>query len=170
MPIENLGLSLAYWLHMLATVAWIGGLVAMSLYVIPAARRSLDQDAYIRFLGNVQGKLQRIGWLSLAILIATGLFQLSAHPSYEGFLAINNPWAMAIFAKHMVIGGMVLSSAYITWVLNPRLQRLALMQAAGKVNDANQATDLRRKEAAALRVNLWLSVVVLLLTALARAA
>lgn len=170
MPIDNLGLSLAYWLHMIATVAWIGGLVALSLYVIPAARRTLDQETYIHFLGNVQGKLQRIGWFSLAVLVGTGLFQLSAHPSYEGFLAINTPWAVAIFAKHMVIGGMVLTSAYITWVVNPRLQRLALMQAAGKAISVDQTAELRRREAAALRVNLWLSVVVLLLTALARAA
>lgn len=170
MVIENLGLSLAYWLHMLATVAWIGGLVALSLFVIPAARRTLKGEAYARFLGDVQGKLQRIGWFSLAVLVGTGLFQLSAHPSYEGFLAINSPWAMAIFTKHMVIGGMVISSAYITWVLNPRLQRLALVQAAGKDIDANQMDDLRRREALALRINLWLSVVVLLLTALARAA
>ncbi len=170
MTIDNPGLSLAYWLHMLATVAWIGGLVALNLFVIPAARRTLDPEVYIRFLANVQGKIQRIGWLSLAVLIGTGLFQLSAHPSYQGFLAIQNPWAIAIFAKHMVIGGMVLSSAYITWVLNPRLQRLALMKAAGKEIDASQASDLRRREAAALRINLWLSVVVLLLTALARAA
>lgn len=170
MAIENLGLSLAYWLHMLATVAWIGGLVAVSLYVIPAARRTIEGETYARFLGSVYGKLQRIGWLSLAVLIGTGLFQLASHPSYEGFLAIHTPWAAAIFTKHMVIGGMVAASAYITWVLNPRLSRLALIQAAGKPIDAQQLADLRRREALAMRANLWLSVVVLLLTALARAA
>lgn len=170
MQIDNLGLSLAYWLHMLATVAWIGGLVALSLYVIPAARRTLDGDAYVSFLGNVQGKLQRIGWLSLVILIGTGLFQLAAHPQYQGFLAIESPWAVAIFIKHLVIGLMILSSAYITWVVNPRLQRLALLQMTGKETDAGRMTELRRRETLALRVNLWLSVLVLLLTALARAA
>ncbi len=170
MQIDTLGLSLAYWLHMLATVAWIGGLVALALYVIPAARRTLEGDAYASFLGNVQGKLQRIGWLSLVILIGTGLFQLAAHPQYQGFLAIESPWAVAIFVKHLVIGLMILSSAYITWVVNPRLQRLALLQAAGKDADAGRLTELRRRETLALRVNLWLSVLVLLLTALARAA
>ncbi len=154
MRFENLGLSLAYWLHMLATVAWIGGLVALSLFVIPAARRTLEGEAYARFLGNVLGKLQRIGWLSLTVLVGTGLFQLAAHPSYEGFLAVTSPWAMAIFAKHMVIGGMVISSAYITWVLNPRLQRLALLQTAGKEIDRSQMDDLRRREALALRINI----------------
>ncbi len=170
MQTENLGLSLAYWLHMLATVAWIGGLVALSLYVIPAARRTLDRDAYASFLGNVQGRLQRIGWLSLVILIGTGLFQMAAHPQYQGFLAIDSPWAVAIFVKHLVIGLMIISSVYITWVVAPRLQRLALLLAAGKEADAAQMTGLRRRETLALRINLWLSVLVLLLTALARAA
>jgi uncharacterized membrane protein len=35
-------LSLAYWLHMVATVAWIGGLVALVILVLPVARRIMD--------------------------------------------------------------------------------------------------------------------------------
>lgn len=170
MQIENLGLTVMYWLHMLATVAWIGGLVALSLFVIPSARQSLDADAYARFLGGVQTRLQRIGWFSLAILIGTGLFQLSAHPSYQGFLVVDSPWAAAIFVKHLVIGGMVLSSAYITWGLTPKLQRLALLQAAGRQSDPANAGRLRRQETLFFRLNLGLSVLVLLLTAFARAA
>ncbi len=45
-------LSLAYWLHMLATVAWIGGLVTLSLLVLPAARQSLDDQAYAGLIGT----------------------------------------------------------------------------------------------------------------------
>ena len=43
-------LALVYWLHMLATVAWIGGIVSISILVLPAARKSLkpaDQLAFI---------------------------------------------------------------------------------------------------------------------------
>lgn len=170
MQIENLGLTVAYWLHMLATVAWIGGLVGLSLFVIPAARQSLEADAYARFLGGVQMRLQRMGWFSLAVLAGTGLFQLSSHPSYQGLLVVESPWAVAILIKHLVIGGMVLSSAYITWGLTPKLQRLALLQAAGRQSDPANADRLRRQETLFFRLNLGLSIVVLLLTAIARAA
>ena len=33
-------LSLAFWLHMLATVAWIGGLVAVAILVLPGAKKN----------------------------------------------------------------------------------------------------------------------------------
>ncbi len=161
-------LAVAYWLHMLATIVWLGGLVALALFVIPAARTSLPDNTYADFLSRVQLKLQRIGWFSLAVLTGTGMFQMSEHPAYEGFLAVNNSWAVAIFAKHAVIGLMVASSIYVTWGLTPRLRRLAILQAAGKeVNPSEQAA-LQRKEALALKINLGLSVIILLLTALAR--
>jgi uncharacterized membrane protein len=170
MQTENIGLVLAYWLHMLATIAWIGGLAALSLFVIPAARRTLEPETYARFLGRLQIQLQRIGWFSLAILIGTGLFEMAGHPAYQGFLKIDSSWAVAIFIKHIVIGGMVAASAYITWGLTPGLQRLAMLQAAGAETDQARLQSLRRKEIMLFRINLGLSALVLLLTAFARAA
>jgi len=162
------GLAVMYWLHMLATIAWLGSLFALGLMVIPAARRTLPDSMYAAFLGRIQISIQRVGWLSLAVLIATGMFQMSAHPAYEGFLSVNNPWAMAIFAKHAVIGLMVVSSAYVTWVLTPALHRMSFVQAAGGDVDPIERAGLLRRERVALRVNLVLSVIIILLTALAR--
>jgi len=166
----NFGLALAYWLHIIATVVWIGGIMSLSLLVIPAARRTLDANAYAALFTRLQAGLQRIGWLSLAVLIATGMFQMSAHPSYDGLLALTNSWAVAIFAKHILVGLMVAVSAYITWGLMPSLSRMNFQMAAGlNVDDEKKAGFLRR-EKTALNLNLILSILVLLLTAIARSA
>src|SRR5512135_546878 len=114
-PVEML--ALFYWLHMLATVAWIGGLAALSLLVLPAARAALDLPAYAALLNGIQRRLEPVGWFSLALLTGTGLFQMSANPNYHGFLAITNRWAVAILLKHLVFGGMIAVSAYLTWWL-----------------------------------------------------
>lgn len=161
-------LTIAYWLHMLATVVWLGGLAALSLIILPAARKSLEPAAQSKLLAQIQARFQPVGWFSLAILAVTGMFQMSAHPAYQGFLAIDSSWAAAILIKHLVIGLMVLAAGYMTWGVLPALQRSALMLAAGKQVDAAQIDRLRRREIAILRVNLALSVVVLLLTAWAR--
>jgi len=168
--LPDFALALAYWLHILATVTWIGGLMALAVLVIPAARRTLQPVDYAAFLGRLQGNLQRVGWLSLAVLAGTGLFQMSAHPSYDGFLAISNAWAVAILLKHLVIGLMVLAGGYLTWGLMPALQRIALQRAAGATVDAAKDAGLRKRESQILTINLVLSIVVLLLTAIARAA
>lgn len=163
-------LALVYWLHMVATVTWIGGLTALAWVVLPAAQRSLNPDAYQKLLADFRPRLQRLGWFSLAVLTVTGMFQMSAHPAYQGFLAITNSWAVAILLKHIVIGGLVVISAYLTWGLVPALQRLALLQAAGADTPSGQVERLQRVERRLLNLSLLLSLVILAFTALARAA
>jgi len=161
-------LTLAYWFHMLATVAWVGGLAALSLFVLPAARKALKGESYAAFLAQVNSRLQGLGWFSLAVLVVTGLFQMSANKNYAGFLAIENNWARAILAKHLVIGLMVLVSAYLTWFLHPEYQRLVLRQTHGLATDEAALSVLQRRETLLLRLNLGISVLVLVLTAIAR--
>ncbi|MEW5869238.1 MAG: CopD family protein [Chloroflexota bacterium] len=163
-------LTLAYWLHMLATVAWMGGLAALTILVLPAARKALAAPAYLAFLGEVQRRLDPLAWFCLALLGGTGLLQMSASPNYQGFLAIQGRWATAILLKHLVFLGMAGLSAYLSWGLLPRLRRLALLQARGRKVDEREASGLQQQEAWLLRLNLFLGVLVLALTAVARAA
>jgi uncharacterized membrane protein len=162
-------LSSIYALHLLATVVWVGGLASLALLLGPSARRVLDQGTYAVMLGQMQRRLQALGWFSLLVLTVTGLFQMSANPNYKGFLAIANPWAVAILLKHLTFGGMILVSGYVTWGLYPALHRTSLQQAAGREVGA-QLARLHRQERWALWANLALAVLILAFTALARAA
>ncbi|MHB1339576.1 MAG: hypothetical protein ACYCYG_12260 [Bellilinea sp.] len=168
MTLPTLALALAYWLHIIATVMWVGGIMTLSVLVIPAARRTLETKDYVALLGRLQEGLQRVGWLSLAVLVGTGMFQMAAHPSYDGLLGITNNWAVAIFIKHLVISLMVLVSAYLTWGLMPALRRIALQRAAGLTVDEEKNRLLQRRESLVLTINLVLSIIVLLFTAIAR--
>jgi len=166
--IPQWGLILAYWLHMLATIAWIGGLAAVVLLILPAARKSLPDEAFAGFLEAVQKRLEPLGWLSLAVLAGTGLFQMSASPNYQGLLAVGNTWAAAILVKHLAFLGMIGVSAFLTWGVLPELRRLALKRARGK--ETPEASRMERREILLLRLNLILGVMILGLTAVARAA
>jgi len=162
------GLSVIYWLHMLATVVWIGSLAAISLLILPVARRTLDARAFSAFLGGLQQRLDPLAWLSLVVLLGTGMFQMSASPHYSGFLAIRGQWAIAILTKHVVFLGMMALSAYVTWGLLPELRRVALRQASGQ--NVPEAEKLLQREISLMRLNLILGVIILALTAIARAA
>jgi uncharacterized membrane protein len=164
----NWALTAAYWLHMLATVTWIGSLAALALIVLPAAQRVLDNKAFADLLTEIQKRLEPLGWFCLALLVGTGMFQLSVNQSYQGFLAIHNSWAVAILIKHILFGLMIAVSAYLTWFLLPGLRRTALLQAQGK--DSPTLAALQRRNLLLLRLNLVLAVFILALTALARAS
>jgi len=165
---DSLGLTIAYWMHILATVIWIGGLASLSLFVLPAARRSMQPVQYSTFLTSIQGRIQQIGWFSLIVLIFTGMFQMISHPNYQGFLVISTTWAEAILIKHLTVGVMLILSAYITWGVMPALERMAFRQSMGKPGDPEELEKLQQRETVLLRVNLFLAIIVLLLTAWAR--
>ena len=162
-------LTAIYWLHMLATVVWVGGQAALALLVLPAARKTLKDADFTAFFAQVNRKLQLVGWISLTILIGTGMFQMSASPSYQGFLSITNTWAVAILSKHLVIALLIGLSAYSTWGLAPALERLSLLRSHGKGSEA-EFISFQKREELLVRINLAISIVVLLLTAWARSA
>jgi uncharacterized membrane protein len=161
-------LAAAYWLHMLATVLWIGGLVVLALVVLPAAQKILDTAGYASLLDELRRRLDPLGWLCILMLLASGMFQMSASPYYEGFLAIEGLWSGSILVKHLLFGLMVLISGYATWGLMPALRREALLQSRGKGTPKLDA--LQRRSIRLMQLNLALGVLVLLLTSIARAS
>lgn len=163
------GLRLAYWLHMAATIVWIGGLFFQAAVLTPVLTKTTSSEDQVRWLSAVRRRFDSLAWLSLAVLIATGLSQMSASPNYQGFLQIGNTWSVAILSKHLVIGVMILVAAYQTWFLYPQLDRGLLLRAAGADGGSDPAR-LRARHLHSTRLNLALGVAVLALTAIARTA
>ena len=168
MPTPQWVLLIAFWLHMLATVVWLGSLAAVSLWVLPSMQRSLPANQYADWLLQANQRLSAIGWFSLALLTVTGLIQMGANVNYTGLLSFANDWALAILLKHIVIFGMVGVSAYITWNVAPTLQRAALRRSAGASEHEEQILGARLQRL--ILINLVLGFVVLAFTALARIA
>ena len=161
-------LTLVYWLHMLATVAWIGGIVSISILVLPAAHKSLKPVDLLAFIEAMQKRLEPLAWFSLGLLIATGLFQLSANSHYNGFFDISAQWSLAIFVKHGLVALMVVVSAVQTWEVLPAIRRTLLRRNKGASEE--EIMHLQKREERLLRVNFLLSILILGATALARAA
>lgn len=168
MTTPDWALTLAFWVHMLATVVWLGALTTLTFVVIPLGHKHLEAEAYKSLLDGVQKRVDPVSWFSLALLIATGLIQMSANPNYEGFLAIQNRWSLAILVKHLVFLMMIAVSGTLTWKILPGLRHNALRRARGL--DTPEGGRLRNQELFLLRLNLVLSLAILALTALARTA
>ena len=159
-------LALIYWLHMLATVVWVGSLAAISLLVLPAMKRTLNAENQLIFIEAMQKRLEPIAWFSISLLIVTGLFQMSLNPHYDGFLSISTQWSLAILTKHILGMIMVVVSAIQTWEVIPAIRRGILL--SKKHDNAEELDALRRREITLLRINFGLSTLILLATAFAR--
>ena len=162
-------ISASFFLHLLATVAWIGGLVTLALIVQPVLNRVVGEAAErARLLEAILKRFQPIANLSLAVLILTGMVQTFTSRFYKGFLALDNAWAQAIFLKHIAVLGMITVAAVITFSVQPALKRNALLIANG-LADEQQIARLQKQQTRLSQINLSLSLIVLLFTAMATA-
>jgi len=159
-------LVLSYWLHLLATVIWLGGMALMALVAWPAlGKGSLAANHWLilqqKFLPWVNG--------SLVLLLITGFFQMTTDENYTGFLAVDSLWAWAILIKHLAFGGMVILTLYMQLSLYPAIERTKLlMEKRPKTATVTQA-ELQQKEVRLLRLNLMCATAVLFCTAVATA-
>ena len=154
---------------MAATIVWIGGLFFQAVILTPVLSSASSTRDDPRFLESVRRRFDPLAWLALAVLIVTGLTQMSANPSYSGLLVIKNLWSAALLSKHLAIGLMILVAGYQTWILYPQMNRSVLAQAAGTDMGADTGF-FKRRQARTIQLNLVLGVIVLALTAVARTA
>ena len=161
-------LALTYWLHLFATVTWVGSLAGVSFLVLPAMKRSLDAETQLVFIEAMQKRLEPIAWFSMSMLLVTGLFQMSVNPHYDGFLSTSTQWSLAILIKHILGIVMMVVSAIQTWEVIPAIRRAIVR--SKKTKNASEIDRLRRREVLLLRMNFGLSILILLATAFARAS
>lgn len=161
-------LALTYWLHLLATVTWVGSLAGVSFLVLPAMKRALEPEIQLVFIEAMQKRLEPIAWFSMTLLVLTGLFQMSVNPHYDGFISVSTQWSVAILTKHLLGIVMVAVSAIQTWEVIPAIRRAIVK--SKKIKNAEELDRLRRREILLLRMNFGLSVLILLATAFARAS
>ena len=161
--------ALVFWLHLLATVTWLGGLAAIAILVLPVSKRVLKPVDQLAFITGIQKRLEPLAWFCLAILIATGLFQLSVNPHYDGFLSTTGQWSLAILTKHLLVLLMIVVSAIQTWEVLPAVRR-GLMRIQKGGSDEEEVKRLQKQEILLLRLNIGLSIFILAATAFARAS
>jgi uncharacterized membrane protein len=160
-------IAITYWLHLLATVAWIGSIVATSILFLPAASKTLKPVDHLALIDAMQKRLEPIAWFCMMLLLITGMFQMSVNPHYDGFVSVSTQWSLAILVKHVLGIFMVVASAIQTWEVIPSIRRTLLNK--NKANE-EKVTQLQKRETRLLQINFGLSILILLATAFARAS
>jgi hypothetical protein len=61
MDVPELGLGISFGLHLIATVAWIGGLTAVVFILLPLGHTRLDPESYAELLVASSRRLEMVG-------------------------------------------------------------------------------------------------------------
>ncbi len=65
------------WLHLLAAITWIGGMLFLVLILVPALRRMEQKDLALALIQCSGQRFRLVGWVCLAVLLASGYANLS---------------------------------------------------------------------------------------------
>jgi len=159
-------LAISYWIHLLATITWLGGLMMMTIVAWPAVRdRIMEADQWVQ----LQRRSTPWANASLVILWVTGVLQMTADSNYDGLLAVDSLWAQAILIKHIAVIAMMAVALYIQWRIHPALSRIVLMEKKRPQMAHAERKRLANQEVRLVRLNLICAAAVLLFTAVATA-
>lgn len=159
-------LVVSYWVHLLATVVWFGGLVIMGVAGLPAFNRGLlDTNQWLglqkRFILWVNG--------SLVLLLITGFVQMTNDTNYSGFLTLDSVWAWGMLVKHIAYALLVVITAYLQFGLYPAMERTAVLAQKRPNLAATEQAKLSTTESRLLKINLVCAAFILLCTAMVTA-
>jgi uncharacterized membrane protein len=148
-------LALSTWLHVLATIVFIGYYLFTALIYLPVLERHMQANALRGLLEGISARLRPFFGGSLLIFLVTGTYLMLINQHYLGLgRFFVNPWSALMVIKH----GLVLAFLALA-VFSER----AFL---GKISDQNPGA--LKNFRWALRINTLLGLVILLLTSIAQ--
>ncbi len=64
------------FIHILSAIVWVGGMVFLVAILVPVLKNYEDKSLFSKLFHLVGVKFRLIGWISLLLLIITGIFNL----------------------------------------------------------------------------------------------
>ncbi|MCC7024012.1 MAG: DUF4149 domain-containing protein [Thermomicrobiales bacterium] len=153
--------QLSVFVHVVSAVVWVGGMLFLALVIAPATRQMPPAERGPLF-SIVGRRFRTIGWLCIALLIATGIANVAFRGVTWGDVAsgrlLTSDFGRVLTAKLAVIAVMIALSLAHDLLLGPA-------SAAARPDPVllQRAAALRRRAALVGRVNTLLALLVLAL-------
>ncbi len=148
--------------HVLAATIWIGGMLFLSLVLIPGLRGLDDPALRSRLIQTVGIRFRLVGWICLGTLLFTGVTNLLTRGIGWSLLADSAFWGggygRTLLWKLGVFAVILLLSGTHDWWIGPRAGVVARAQPGSP-----EAMRLRRMATWFGRVNVLLSLAMLVL-------
>ncbi|HDO21965.1 MAG TPA: DUF4149 domain-containing protein [Nitrospirae bacterium] len=147
-------LVVSYWLHLIATVIWIGGIFFILFIALPSARKILGVEAG-KLMADISKRFTPIANCSIIALIVTGVALTAANKQFSGIGNFGNNWTLVSSIKYLLVLSMVAVHFYRGLILAPRIT---------KTETAPGKASLQKLSLNLVKVNFCLGLTVLLLS------
>ena len=65
------------WLHIIASIIWVGGMFFLILVLVPVLRRPEFESVFSKLFLKIGRRFRTVGWISLFLLVLTGIINLA---------------------------------------------------------------------------------------------
>jgi putative copper export protein len=146
------------WLHILAAVIWIGGMLFLSLVAVPVLRQVDSPVLRSDLFRMMAQRFRRLVWICIAVLILTGIVNMA----YYGNTSAGSPYQKVLSIKLGLVTVLVALGVAHDALIGPRAAR-----AQSRDGLPPTGTDLLMVQLSPWvgRFNLLLGVIILVLAA-----
>jgi putative copper export protein len=121
--------TLLIWVHLLAAISWIGGMVFLSLVLAPVYRSGGQTKEAAGLFRAAARRFRAVVWSAVAILLLTG-----------PLLAIDRGWALfeparwpsPLGAKLCLVGALLAAVGLHDFVVGPRIRSVLAIPPGGR--------------------------------------
>lgn len=102
--------------------------------MMPAARDVLGRGPQLKqLMGVVQKRLSRLIYLSIVVLVVTGMLEARRAPAFQGLFSFGSTYSMVLAIKHVLVIVMIAVALYRSLVLGRQTASSPAQEKLGKV-------------------------------------
>jgi uncharacterized membrane protein len=120
--------QLSVFIHILAAIFWIGGMLFTAAVLVPASRDKLLRNKKGAFFTLIGKKFSRISWILFVVLIITGITNLLARGYTVSSLMTAGFWnsylGRMLFVKLHLFGAVLIISGVHDFYAGPKAAQL----------------------------------------------
>ncbi len=162
--------TVVLWIHILAAISWVGGMIFVAFILGPYVRRTIPEAERTPLMAAVGKRFSVLGWSAIFTLVCTGIYNAVRFlGSWD--LLLGTTFGHLLLVKIALVAVMIGLSIAHDFFLGPRQRDLGRQLRQTKPPSLEQAPTgqalqrLRRWTVLIAQLNLALGVLVILLAA-----
>lgn len=127
------------WIHLMATVAWIGGMFTNFIVYIPSIGKTLEQPQAGKLMAAVMKRFRVLVYISMAVFLFTGIMMASMHLNSGAIQSSRTEMIAILLFKVPLYIVMVILAIIAFEIVAPRVARLAMEGASPGLQRAQRS-------------------------------
>jgi putative copper export protein len=154
--------ALIRWVHLLAAVTWVGGMIFLLFVAFPALTHRKEQQR-MSVITHTFARFLKLIWVSVGLLILSGIWNLYGRLHSPAIASLSVYYFGAFLIKFLLFLGMLSMAGKLHFAIIPRLQEVVQRETTHE--PTAEFLQWQKKALGLMRGNLLIGIIIVLLAA-----